>query len=443
VPWEELGSDEELVRRPALLFEAAAAGFLAGDSPEKRKFKMDGFLEPGPIAPGFETPSGAVAQPQLVLFGEFRTALQAFDDGQRDVVEWANRLDLYANFNFTATERILVGFRPLDRNGEFSGYRSGSGSRDGWEEHLDGEPQVFFFEGDLGEMFPNWDREDRRHLDYNLAVGRMPLEFQDGIMIDDSFDAVALTRSSLFGGGASALRVAGVFGFSEIDRGDNRKDSDARLYGVFLAADYEKSTYEADVVYVDGSEERGGDGAYVGVGQTRRFGRLNATTRANFSWALDDESAAVGTGVLLFSQLSRTVSHNRDIMYLDSFWAIDDYTSAARDPAAGGPLGGTGVLFDAVGLGEYGSALGNRASGAVGAAVGYQHFLDERNRRQLVTEIGGRAATRKEGRSAAAIGARYQQAVGKHSIFVLDGFGAYYDDGDAGFGARCEMRVKF
>jgi hypothetical protein len=443
VPWQDLGKgQEELIRRPELVLEAVRS-MLPSDEEAKTTSPMTSFLGRGPIAPGFEVPGGAVVQPQLVIWGEYRYGLQTFDNGLRNVSEFVNRLDLFANLYLSQTERFVIGFRPLDRDGDFTGYRSGGGSGDGWDEHFNADPQVFFFEGDLGEMFPNWDPEDRRHADFNLAVGRMPLEFQDGLMLNDSFDAVSLTRSSLFGFGSSALRVTGVYGFNEINRGDNREDGDASLYGLFAAADYEKATYEVDLVYVDGDAKTGGDGVYLGLGQVRRFGHWNSTLRANFSWALDDETAAVSTGTLLFSQLSRTMTYNRDIGYANLFWGIDDYASAARDPAVGGPLGRTGLLFDAVGLGEYGSALGNRANAAVGGALGYQHFLDERNRKQVVGEIGGRVATEEEGRSAGAVGARYQQAMGKHTIFLIDGFGALYDDDQAGYGGRCEMRFKF
>ena len=443
IPWEQLGVEEEpLLRRPELILEA----FRPEPSMELelgQKMWPTPFLGRGPIAPGFEVPGGEVLQPQVVLWGEYRYGLQTFDNGLRNVSEFVNRLDLFASINLSATERFVIGFRPLDREGMFTGYRTGGGGGDGWNEHLDGDPQMFFFEGDIGEMFPNWDLEDRRHADYNLAVGRMPLNFQDGLMVNDSFDAIGLTRSSLFGLGSSALRITGLFGFNEIHRADNRKDGGAQLYGIFVAADYEKSTYEVDVAYVDGHDGNGDDGAFVGVGQTRRFGYWNSTLRANFSWSLDNETAAVSTGTLLFSQLSRTMTYNHDIGYANLFWGIDDYASAARDPVSGGPLGRTGLLFDAVGLGEYGSALGNRANAAVGGALGYQHFLDERNRKQIVGEIGGRVATREGVRSAGAVGARYQQAIGKHTIFVFDGFGAIYDDDQAGYGARCEMRFKF
>jgi hypothetical protein len=68
------------------------------------------FLDTGNIDPGFTLPTGAVWQPALWVFGGFRTALQYFDNGPgQENQEWASRLDLFANLQFTATERILLG----------------------------------------------------------------------------------------------------------------------------------------------------------------------------------------------------------------------------------------------------------------------------------------------------------------------------------------------
>ena len=59
------------------------------------------------------------------MYGTARTALQTFDDGERQITEWANRLDLFGNLQLTGTERLLIGIRPLDEEGEFSGYQLG------------------------------------------------------------------------------------------------------------------------------------------------------------------------------------------------------------------------------------------------------------------------------------------------------------------------------
>ena len=53
------------------------------------------------------------------------------------------------------------------------------------------------------------------------------------------------------------------------------RDRDAQMVGVFLSSDYEKSTYDVDLAYVDGSAETGGDGLYLGLAQTRGGARVS------------------------------------------------------------------------------------------------------------------------------------------------------------------------
>jgi hypothetical protein len=412
--------------------------------PERKTlFGRNPFLGRGVISPGFTIPTGAVWQPVVIIYGEYRTAFQTYDNGLSRATEWANRLDLFTNVYLTPTERINIGIRPLDRNNEFVSYRFAGDGGKGWKTPFNGNIRSLFFEGDFGELFPGLDPTDRKSLDYGFAVGRMPLNLQDGIMINDFIDAVGISRSSLFLFGSSATRITGLFGWNDIHRGNNQLDEAAKLYGLFTSLDYTHSTWEFDLAYVDGSSATGGDGLYAGLGQTRRFGKINSTLRANASWALDDKTTAVNTGYLLTSQLSHTLNRNDDVVYLNTFWAIDNYTSAARDPSVGGPLGITGLLYEAVGLGSYQAALSNASNDAVGGSIGYQHFFDPAKQSQIVAEVGGRVATRGESRSGAAFDIRYQRAFGQHTLLRVDGFVAAYEGGDTGQGARLEMSYRF
>jgi hypothetical protein len=74
------------------------------------------FLGTGTLKPGVGLPTGAVWHPSLLLFGTFRSALQTFDGGEgvARTSEWANRLDLFAQLRLSATERLILGLRPLD-----------------------------------------------------------------------------------------------------------------------------------------------------------------------------------------------------------------------------------------------------------------------------------------------------------------------------------------
>ena len=166
----------------------------------------------------------------------------------------------------------------------------------------------------------------------------------------------------------------------------------------------------------------------------------------NTSVPLDRETPQTSRGTLLFSEISWTPPTTHDILYLNAFWGIDQFSSAARGFATGGPLGRTGILFAAVGLGRFGAALGNQADDAVGGSVGYQWFLDD-TRKQLVLELGGRTnttqTTDRANQGAGAVGLRYQQAFGRHFIGRFDTFTAIQEEREQSYGVRLEWLTKF
>lgn len=407
------------------------------------------FLGTGYIGPGFQVPTGATWQPLFIVYGQYRSALQTFDDGRGggNITEWSNRLDLFGNLYLTPTERINIGFRPLDHNGEFSGYRFDNDSADDdWVNRTDANIQTLFFEGDFGEMFPNLDPEDVASLDYGFAVGRQPLLLQDGLLINDEVDSIGVARTSLFYFGSSAFRVTGLYGWGQINRGNNRLDQNAQLVGISTSADYDKSTIDFDSVYVF-SDDVDGDQLNMGLSLIRRFGHLNTTLRANTSIVVDEPGAtappgAVDDGTVLLAQLSLTPPYTHDIAYSNIFVGIDRFRSAARSPATGGPLGNVGILFAAAGNGRYGAPLGNTTDNAYGAALGYQKFFNA-GRQQLILEVGGRRQYDDVQSDGVAVGARYQHALGQHFIIAFDVFSAHIETRDHSYGARSELTVKF
>ena len=406
----------------------------------------DKFLGEGNLQKGFTMPGGAVWHPSLWVYGAFRSAMQSFDNGTTRTTEWANDLNLFANLQLAATERILIGFNPLrNDNGQFTGYDFQPTSSRGWREDFNEnqlQPRTLFFEGELGEMFPGLDRSDRLSLDYGISVGRQPLSLQDGILVnDDSLDMVSITRNALLPAWGSHLRLSGLFAWNEIERHDNVEDRSAYLFGLDGFADLPLSTVEADVLYVSSGTQ--GDGLFLGLGSIQRLGKLSTTFRVNQSIATERPSAAMQSGTMLFAEMSLTPAYTDNVLYLNSYWGIDDFSSAVRGPLAGGPLGRTGLLFAAVGLGNYGSALSNAGRRSAGGALGYQMFFGELRRRQLTLELGGLAPTDGRNGAAQAIGGRYQHAIGQRTILVLDAYGALRENSRESFGGRMELLVKF
>ena len=271
--------------------------------------------------------------------------------------------------------------------------------------------------------------------------------------------------------GIAAVVDAGgglIAAWGDIDRQTafgNSGDKSAWLVGLFTETDSRTRTVEFDALYVSSDVvvdtlvmpdplviERGGDGVYLGLGSTRRIGQYNNTFRVLASFPIGAETVTNRQGVLLHNQLSWTPHHTHNLIYINTFVGIGEFRSAARGPSAGGPLGRTGILFAAVGLGRYGAALGDGADNAVGGSVGYQMFFAN-TRKQLVLEAGGRYTYDEDTlgpRDALAAGARFQMAFGRRGVIVLDGFGSYDidsvelggDSSELSFGGRLEVVIK-
>jgi hypothetical protein len=128
---------------------------------------------------------------------------------------------------------------------------------------------------------------------------------------------------------------------------------------------------------------------------------------------------------------------------VNAYWAIDQFSSVARDPSTGGPLGRVGVLFADVGMGRYGAPLNNQAGDTYGMAMGYQMFLGDGFHEQLIVEVGTRQSTTEESDSLYAIGTRYQKALDQHWVLQLDAFASLHESNDAGYGGRFELRYQF
>lgn len=411
----------------------------------------DKLLKTGPIQQGFEIPTGAVWQPSFMMWGNYRTAVQTFYTGRDDISEWANRFDLYGNLYLTPSERILAGVRVLDRNGRFTGYTfSAPGQKDKYNDETNFYVSTLFFEGDFGELFPNLDLNDSDGLDYGLAIGRQPINFQRGMLINDNIDAVGISKINIKPQETFNLRSTFIWGANELNRTNlpgNEKSS--QLFGLFNEADFRSTTIDFDAIYVSADDDAG-DGFFAGLGATQRIGKYNTAFRVLGSSPVNRETEHNSAGLLLFSELSFSPTGSENHIYLTGFRAFDHFRSATRDPLAGGPLGQTGILFEAVGLGRYSAPLSNAADDAFGGSLGYQMFFNEA-RRQLTMELSGRYSTEDTGQRAIGPGLRYQMAVGQRGLVRMDSFILYDRNRDTDppdknqykSGGRVEFQWKF
>ncbi len=91
-------------------------------------------------------------------------------------------------------------------------------------------------------------------------------------------------------------------------------------------------------------------------------------------------------------------------------------------------------------MGAYPAALSSIADKAYGIAGGYQMFFSNK-RRQLLIEAGARQAD--DVSSTLGLATRFQQAIGRRFVFLLDGYLASNADTNSRFGLSAEILVKF
>jgi len=409
------------------------------ERPDTLFYLGDSFFGSGPVSKGFELPTGAVWQPQFFPFGTYSTAVQTSDDGNQQVSEWVNSLDIYGNLNLTPTERLLIGFTPFDNNGQFSGYNmypQGEGV-----DATNGHVQVLFFEGRFDSLFPGLKSSTGNWASFDFALGRQPVNYQSGILINDTIDSVGITRTSLNLFGSAEATITGLFGWNFINRNDNIRDDKAKLIGLFSTFNYAEHQIEADIVVVydvdDSNPSNGLNFAFSSYQQL--WGVLNTTFSYNQSIGLNKNTSLSQTGALLLSQFNLTPPYTVDNAYMNVFWGIGEFTSAARNANAGGPLGQVGLLFSASGLGSYGPALSNDAQNTFGGAIGYERYLGSIHRK-IIFEFGGVTKD-----SAIAFGAQFEQALGSNFLWTLGSYVSHQENHkrSVGYGVRSVFSVFF
>jgi hypothetical protein len=422
----QLKAPSDTGSRPALIYEGG-----------------DLFLGVGDLYEGFETPWGAVWQPQLWVFGTMRSAVQMFENASSNSTasEWANRLDLYANVQLTGTEKFIVGIRPLDRNAPSQFSRvSFNDNRGSGESEFNLNIRTMFFEGDIGSLFPGLDPAGIKPIDYGFSVGRQLLQFQEGIMLNDEVDSIGIVRNNIHLPGIPSLRTSVVWGWNDLGRSNAGDEYTTNMYGLFNSADMQNLSWNLDFVYVDDSI-KDGDSFHLGISSIQRIGHYNTAFRINTSSA-EQASAEAGTGALYSAEISVTPTASDDIAYFNMFVADGNFTQVGREPVVGGPLGALGILFASPSLGNFGSELISFANDVAGYALGYEAFWNH-HRTSLTLETAARIDTSGDRFNDFAFGFELRQRLAHRIQLQVDSHYTVQEQRSNGYGLRTEILYQF
>jgi hypothetical protein len=416
-----------------------------------RRLYDRGAYEPRPTWLGEKNPINF----HFMGYGDLRVAAAYYDNGvaaaggksEQSVV--ATRLNLDMDLALTATERIHAFVRPLDKNGSFTRYQISGAVEDEFVDEFDFDLDTLFFEGDLGAMSQGWTGKTNG-LDLPIALGRVPLFTQNGIWLDDAFDAVAfgITAKNSPSLDISNFDLTFFAGFNEVTTAAVPDSNDkANVFGLAGFADARKGYAELGYGYVDAEDS---DLSYhnLTAAFTKRYqGRLANTVRliGNFG-----QSAATKTadGLLVLVEnslvprrpLNDIPSPINFVPYFNLFAGFDTPQPLARAADSGGVLKNTGINFESDGLTGY-PTLDASGHESYGGALGVEYLFNLD--RGLVVEG---AVVQRTGDSVLgsqyALGARYQHKVTNAWIVRLDAMHGWREGLEDVYGARLEIRRK-
>ncbi|MEM7505848.1 MAG: hypothetical protein AAF415_03815 [Pseudomonadota bacterium] len=398
--------------------------------------------------------------PQILLFGDIRSAVAFNDNGAQEIAQIAARANINIDFKLTATERIHVFFQPLQNGAEFTRFEFGGDDKDpnraGRFETTE-QPTTAFLEGDLGAIVAGLTDEYNAY-DIPFAVGRVPLFLQNGIWLEDAFLGLAVTP--LVAQNSRTLDITNYditffAGFDEVTTpaviGADGKvaDHEAHIYGVTGFFDVNEGYLETGYAYINDRDEGNGDFSYHNFTlafSKRYFATVSNATRIIVNVGQDPGNGLQETaeGVLLISENAFITHLPLTLIPYANFWfGVDATQSAARNAAAGGVLRNVGINFetdgltgfptlDATGIDTFGGALG----------VEYLFGFDQ----QLVGEFAAvfpyddRQGPAQDPQFA--FGMRYQRPLTNRLIFRADAMYGMLLDAPNLAGVRAELRLK-
>src|SRR5690606_7769633 len=233
---------------------------------------------------------------------------------------------------------------------------------------------TLYFEGDLGQI---WGGIEGTYAPFDLpiAVGLVPLLFQNGIWMQDAMVGAAATLPTRNSAALdwSNFDVTFFTAFDKISTGALPGDEDgAKLYGATTFIEARGGYFEAGYAFVNDTRDQGRSYSNIGLSYTRRyFNRVSNSLRVITNFGQDGpQQDRTADGVLLLMENSLiTKSPYNVVPYLNFFAGFDRPQPAARAGAFGGVLFNTGSLFQSDALTGY-PTLDPTGNDTFGAAFG-------------------------------------------------------------------------
>ena len=396
-------------------------------------------------------------RPQLLVYGDFRSALAFNNNGNQEIGQIAARLNLDIDLKLTATERVHMFIRPIDKNNNFLRHEFFGDDHNEFDFVLDTNLETIYFEGDIGAIQSGLTNEWATY-ELPFAFGFMPLLFQNGIWLDDAFVGVAFAipamNSPKFD--ISNMDISFFTGFDKvttaaIQNADGQlEDSKGNVFGINAFVEARKGYLEAGYGFIDdkrnGSELSGFDHHSLTAAWTKRYrGKLSNSIRGiwTFGQSPNGSNTQTADGFALLVENSLITSKPSFLVpYGNFFVGVDRPQPLVR--GNDGLLKNTGIAFETDGLTGF-PKLDSSAQDVFGGAIGIEYLFDLS--RQVVFEVaalqpfGGQSATIAGDQYG--LSARYQHNLNDRWLIRTDAMIGILSNAENISGIRVELRRKF
>lgn len=383
------------------------------------------------------------------LYGDLRTGIASGRNAAGRTDNFATRLNLDADLKLTDSERLHAFVGPLDDGGAFTRYEYEAGDLR-FRNEIDFTPVTAFFEGDLGAIYGGATGQPSPR-EIPIALGLVPLIFQNGIWIEDAVAGVATSIPAQHSTALNWSNYDATF-FAIFDQLNSpafgADEHAAQAFGTAWFIEAYGGYIESGYAYVRDRNRRERSYHNITASFTRRyFDRISNSVRVIVNTGQDGpQSSRTADGTLLLIENSWiTADPLRFVPYFNLFVGWDSPQSVARAGVSGGILRNTGLNFDTDGLNGF-STLDPTANNTAGFSVGVDLIGDKIDRQWILEAT---YLTRNNGPNAQVqgdqygLGTRYQFPISHRTLIRTDLMYGWRGGLEDVYGTRMEWRWKF
>lgn len=404
----------------------------------------------GPVPPSGEWlgPTNLV-QPKFYVYGDYRVGLAENKSASGSSTVLAHRLNLEVDLWITSTERFHAFIGPYQDGNAFMRFEDGKFFNE--FNLFDADTDTLFFEGDLGQMLGGLEGT-YAPFDLPVAVGLVPLLFQNGVWMQDAMLGVAATLPARNNPHFdwSNYDITFFAAFDKVSTGALPGDEDGgQLFGATTFIESRGGYFELGYAHLNDTRDQNRSYHNVGVSYTRRYlNKVSNSVRliANFGQDLAAADRTADGYLVLVENAFLTSRPYNIIPYVNFFAGFDRPQPAARAGAFGGVLFNTGILFQSDALTGY-PTLDPTGNNTVGAAMGVELLAPDFGQQLIletaVLQVHGLDADRIAPGNQYGLGARYQIPITNAHLLRFDAMHGWLGNSRNISGVRGEFRWKF